>query len=168
MTATKKELVLKALCAQMTADLNALVQAALTAKEAATSEESKAENKYDTRGLEASYLAGAQALRSADLKKTLDQLQLLKMRDYSNGTPIHMTALVYTLVRETVSDTTTEKIFFLLPYSGGTKIAVEGVEYFSITAESNVGRALIGKVAGDSFEIKMNNKTYEYEVTQVL
>lgn len=168
MTTTKKEHILKALCAQLTADLDTLVQTALIAKEAATSEESKAENKYDTRGLEASYLAGAQALRSAELKKTLDQLHLLKMRDYSNDVPIHMTALVYTLVRDTFSETSTEKIFFLLPFCGGTKVKVDGEEYLSITAESNVGRALIGKSAGDSFDIKINGKTYEYEITQVL
>ena len=45
--------------------------------EAATNEESKAENKYDTRGLEASYMAQAQSLRVSELKK--DHYNLLRM-----------------------------------------------------------------------------------------
>ena len=48
-----------------------LFNSALEAKSAATDEESKAENKYDTRGLEASYLAGAQAKRTTELEETI-------------------------------------------------------------------------------------------------
>ena len=46
----------QALLMRLRADLELLERAAHTAREAATHEESKAENKYDTRGLEASYL----------------------------------------------------------------------------------------------------------------
>ena len=44
-------------------DLLVMTKAALAAHEAATHSESKAEDQYDTRGLEASYLAGAQSKR---------------------------------------------------------------------------------------------------------
>ena len=44
-------------------DLDVLTRAAQTAYEAATAEENIAENKYDTLGLEASYLATGQARR---------------------------------------------------------------------------------------------------------
>ena len=44
-------------------DLEVLREAEKSTREAATHEESKPENEYDTRGLEASYLAGAQSKR---------------------------------------------------------------------------------------------------------
>ena len=48
---------------QLTEDFEILKAAALATYEDATHEESKPENEYDTRGLEASYLAGAQGKR---------------------------------------------------------------------------------------------------------
>jgi len=162
-----KQELLKILCSQVAESLELLIQTALEAKDAATNEESKAENKYDTRGLEASYLAGAQALRSAELKKTLDQLQLLKTRDFTEDSPIHMTALVKVVVYESVSDVEFERMFFLLPYAGGTKIVCQNREYFVVSQDSGVGRGLIGKRVGDSFAIKTNNKAYDYEILEV-
>lgn len=48
-----------------------LKRAADTAREDATDAESKAESKYDTQGLEASYLAAGQADRAEDLAQAL-------------------------------------------------------------------------------------------------
>ncbi len=47
-------------------DVDVLRRAAQTAYETATAEENIAENKYDTLGLEASYLATGQARRTAE------------------------------------------------------------------------------------------------------
>ena len=59
-----RDLLLAALdenCAMLESTLNAVV-------DAATNTESKPENKYDTRALEASYLAGAQQERLNEMK----------------------------------------------------------------------------------------------------
>ena len=52
-------------------DLDVVTRAAQSAYEAATAEENIAENKYDTLGLEASYLATGQARRSAEIRQAL-------------------------------------------------------------------------------------------------
>ena len=52
---------------QLEADLALQTRAALTSRDEATSEESKAQNKYDTRGQEAAYLAEGQARLVAEI-----------------------------------------------------------------------------------------------------
>lgn len=52
-----KRALIKKIVAQLEAELALLTKAARSAHAEATHESSKAENKYDTRGLEASYLA---------------------------------------------------------------------------------------------------------------
>ena len=64
-----KRKIIEAIRRQLEKDLNVLKEAALIAYEAATNEESKPENEYDTRALEASYIAGAQAKRAGELEE---------------------------------------------------------------------------------------------------
>src|ERR1043165_1606888 len=71
-----------------------LKQAALATYEDATHEESKPENEYDTRGLEASYLAGAQANRVAELEEVVATYRHLEIKDFPPGSKIQSTALV--------------------------------------------------------------------------
>src|SRR4051795_10826976 len=75
-------------------ELATLVQAAKAAHEAATHEESKAEDQHDTRGLEASYLAGAQASRAAELRQQQHVFRTLALRDFGPEESIGVGALV--------------------------------------------------------------------------
>ena len=59
------------LLGKLEVDLDVLQRAAQTAYEAATHEENVAENKYDTLGLEASYLATGQARRVEAIRPAL-------------------------------------------------------------------------------------------------
>lgn len=154
----KQELLL-AVIKTLESTLANITNAALIAKEAATSEESKAENKYDTRGLEASYLAGAQAKLSDELKVTIHKLSLLKLRDFQDDETIALTALIRVLVNEK-----TAKQFFMLPGGGGTKVNVGNQEIQVITPESVVGQALLTKKKGDLFDLTINGKVIEYEI----
>lgn len=157
----KRQLVLL-LLQQLQADLDALMLTAHIAKDAATSEESKAENKYDTRGLEASYLAGAQAKRAEEFKGVLQKLNQLQPRNFELTDKIHLTALVEVLINDE-----TQKFFFILPGAGGTKLKLNSVDYHVITTDSVVGKALVGKGVGDAFEIKLNDKLFEYEIIAI-
>lgn len=147
---------------QLEADLESLVQSALIAKEAATSEESKAENKYDTRGLEASYLAGAQAKRSEELKLSIIKLKRLHLRHYDSSSAVGLTAQVTVQIGEQE-----QKCFFILPVAGGVKLQLDKVIYYVITPESTVGSALMGKKLNDEFEIQIHNNKIEYEITGI-
>ena len=57
----KKAQLLKQIVASLSESLGVLEKAARASHAEATHESSKAESKYDTRGLEAAYLAGGQA-----------------------------------------------------------------------------------------------------------
>lgn len=88
--------------------LNALLDSAKEAKDAATNEESKAENKYDTRGLEASYLAGAQAERAGVLLRAIDTIRKMTILSFNDQKPIQSSAIV-----EVEMDGDEKRTFFL-------------------------------------------------------
>src|SRR5689334_17213217 len=89
----KRNLIL-AIIEQLETDLSVVKQAALATLEAATHEESKPENEYDTRGLEASYLAGAQAKRVAEIDQALNIFRTTGLTDFGPKDPVQTTALV--------------------------------------------------------------------------
>lgn len=79
---------------KLESELKALKAAALETYAAATGDESKPENKYDTRALEASYLAGAQAKRVRDTEGSLAVFRVLKPKTFLPSSIIESTALV--------------------------------------------------------------------------
>ena len=64
----KKRKLIETITERLKADLALYYRAAVAARAEATHEQSKAENKYDTRGLEASYLARRQAKQVAEVE----------------------------------------------------------------------------------------------------
>src|ERR1035437_4898036 len=70
-----KELIIKGFIQKFGSELAALTQSARAAHLAATHEESKAEDRHDTFAIEASYLAAGQAVRVAELEKTLQEFE---------------------------------------------------------------------------------------------
>jgi hypothetical protein len=138
-----------------------LAQAARNTYEAATHEESHAEDQYDTRGLEASYLAGAQAKRVADLEQFILMLRFLDITTFGEETPISATALV-----ELDQD---GKITwcFLLPSGGGMTIDFNGTPIQIVTPKSPLGEALITRKAGDLALVDTGRETREYEIVSV-
>jgi transcription elongation GreA/GreB family factor len=115
---------------------------------AATHEESKPENKYDTRGLEASYLARAQSERVLDLKSLSTIISSLRIRDFKPDQPIAITALVNL---ETNGKTSW---VLILPKGGGHSFQCDGNTIKVITPDSPLGSQLIGKYVDDVVEIK--------------
>src|SRR5438067_13760599 len=94
MTRVKKLDLIERIIEALRDSLAVLQKAAQAAHAEATHESSKAENKYDTRGLEAAYLAGGQARQA---KETLDSIAIyeaLVTRDFGPGEPIGLTALI--------------------------------------------------------------------------
>ena len=81
---TKREL-LDRIVARLESELAALTRAALATHAEATDEENKAEDKYDTRGLEASYLAHGQSKAADEVAQALAQFQALVPRDFSRN-----------------------------------------------------------------------------------
>ncbi len=128
--------------------LDAGTRAARASSEAATDQDSKAENKYDTRNLEASYLARGQAFRVAEAAEALNELELLPARPFQSGQPIGTGALV------TLKGADETFHCFLSPAAGGTEVEVDGVKVMVITLSSPLGAKLKGRKAGDRFEMQ--------------
>jgi transcription elongation GreA/GreB family factor len=158
----RKYEILKLFLDELERELNTLLEAAFQAKEAATSEESKPENKYDTRGLEASYLAGAQAKRATELRDFIDQLKRVALKSFSSSERIETTALV-----QIASEDGGSKFFFIVPREGGAKIDFAGHSVFVISPESPMGQALWHKHVGDAFEFQVKGENHAYEIVNV-
>lgn len=142
-------------------NLQVAFEAAQNTYDIATHEENKAENKYDTRGLEASYLAGAQAERVADIKATLASYENLNIKNFTSENKIALTALVEIISHDKSS------LILLMPKGGGQTFEFDGHQIQVITPESPLGKNLIGKEVGDEIEITTGNKKMEYEIVNL-
>src|SRR5258705_13741100 len=89
-----KALLLQQIIATLNENLSVLQKAARASHIEATHESSKAENKYDTRGLEAAYLAGGQARQAKEILDSIKLYQSLPLRDFGPDDPIDLTAVV--------------------------------------------------------------------------
>lgn len=130
--------------ARLDETLARLAGAARTAAADATDEHNRAENKYDTRATEASYLAagqGRQALETADARKAF---MALEPRAFAPDEPIAPGALIE------IQDHHETLWYFLGPSAGGTTVEHEGREILVITPASPLGHQLVGKHAGDT------------------
>ena len=142
-----KSRLLEQIRAELRANLERLSKAAYEAHAAATDPGSKAEGKYDTRSLEASYLAAGQARQVDELAASLRTFEALTLPDFEPDEAIDAGALVE-------ADLNGESTYFLLvPTSGGTVISHEGMEITLLTPESPLYRKLLGMRSGESLEM---------------
>ncbi|HEX8541136.1 MAG TPA: GreA/GreB family elongation factor [Pseudomonas sp.] len=158
-----KQTVLQAIIDKLKVDLGVAQRAAQTAYETATHEENIAENKYDTLGLEASYLAAGQARRVEEIRQSLLLYQKLSLTPFDEQRGIQTGDLV-TLQTETGA----EQHLFLGPDAAGLKIRLENAIITVITARAPLGQSLLGKFEGDELEITVNGSKQSFEVTQIV
>ena len=129
-------------------DMQVLRRAAQAAYEAATAEENIAENKYDTLGLEASYLATGQARRTAEIRQALLTYQQLLLRDYDDSRGVQVSNLV------TLEDEQGEqRLLFLGPEAAGLKIGEGDEQVTVITPRSPLGQQLLGNKVEDEVNL---------------
>lgn len=156
----KKNLV-DIICSKLELELKSAKEAALETYAAATGEESRPENEYDTRALEASYLAGAQAQRVREIEEALIMYKFLELKSFNEDTPIGPTALVELDLKDKISTV------FLVPLGGGMVVTCESKAIQVLTPKSPLGEALIGLNAGDMVLLDKNKTTVEYEILSV-
>lgn len=144
-------------------DLDVLQRAAQTAYEAATHEENVAENKYDTLGLEASYLATGQARRVEEIRQALKNCQAMTLAPLSAALGIQVGALIH-LEAENGS----EQWLFLAPDAAGLKLNLDGEAVTVITARSPLGAALLGKQHDDEVLINVGAMAQRFTIDEVI
>jgi transcription elongation GreA/GreB family factor len=138
-----KRAIVKKIIAKLTGEIELYFRAAQFARAEATHEQNKAENKYDTRGLEASYLARGQSRQAAELEAAITEFEKLGARPSESGAPIGLGALIEL---EHSGETT---FYFLGPRAGGTEVVHDRKEILVITPQSPLGEQLMGKKQGD-------------------
>lgn len=158
-----KQDVLQLITDKLEVDLDIAQRAAQTAYETATHEENIAENKYDTLGLEASYLAAGQARRVEEIRQALVLYQKLTLAPFSEHKGIQAGDLI-TLENHLGI----EQHLFLGPDAAGLKIQYNEHAITVITARAPLGQSLLGKQAGDELEIRVNSSSQTFEVTQIV
>jgi transcription elongation GreA/GreB family factor len=142
-----KTTILKAVLGELEEELRRQLAANEQASKGATHSESRAETKWDTCGLESSYLARGHARQFQALAADVQELRSFSVPDYS-GKPIGVGALVE------VDMGGEAMLFFLLRCGGGVELTVNGHEVTVITPESPVGAALLDKQQGDAFSFR--------------
>ncbi len=154
-----KQEVLGKIVEKLAAELDLYLRAAKTAAAEATDEQSKAENKYDTRGLEASYLARGQSRQAAEIESAVLLFRGLATKRFAETDPIDIGALVELKGRRA------RAFYFMGPKAGGTEVEHAGEEITVITPPSPLGGQLMGKKAGD--RVKMPSGE-EFKVASVV
>jgi transcription elongation GreA/GreB family factor len=148
-----KRAIIKKIIARLTAELEIYFRAANASRAEATHESSKAENKYDTRGLEASYLARGQSKQAAEIEAAIVEFEKLPVKKFGGDDPINLGALV-----ELESDGG-NLFYFIGPRAGGTEVVHDKKEILVITPQSPLGEQLMGKKSGDILQLKLDGET---------
>jgi hypothetical protein len=156
----KKKLVEKILD-KLADEMELYYKAAKASHEEATHEQNKAENKYDTRGLEAAYLAGGQAKQAAETELTIKEFRKLVLKPFGAKDPIDLSAVV-----ELQSPAETN-FYFIASRGGGIEVQVGKKQIFVITPKSPLGQQLMGKTAGEKLSIKLGPATEKYLIAAV-
>jgi transcription elongation GreA/GreB family factor len=157
----KTELLLQVI-ARLEDDLLHARQAALSAYEMATHEENIAENKYDTLGLEASYLATGQARRAAAIGLTLANWKQLVLRSFDPQLGIQLGALV-----ALSDDEDRHQCLFLGPDGASMKLRQQGQAVQVIGPQAPLGQVLLGKGVGDEITLRVANGVHLLEILSV-
>ncbi|MBI2812813.1 MAG: GreA/GreB family elongation factor [Opitutae bacterium] len=155
-----KQALRDAIVRQLQTELDLLTQAALATHAEATDEENKAEDKYDTRGLEASYLAHGQSKAAEEAAQAVAQFTALPLRDFSPGEPISLGALVRLEGRD-------RSRYFIGPRAGGMEVMDGGDPVLVITPQSPLGRQLMGRKQGDTLQLELGGQRSEFTVASV-
>ncbi len=163
LTFNLKKSIVELLLQQVQKELQALEAAAKTSHQNAVNEEMKPDGKYDTRKIEASYLASAQAQRVTQLQndcRALDQLAQ------------HLTERPLTLIAIGALFECTENnkvtYFFMAPAAGGQKLTIDNKEISIITPNSPLGSEFMQLEQDEMAELETPSGVREYLVGRIL
>ena len=151
----------KKIIAKLSESVGLLERAAKASHAEATHESSKAENKYDTRGLEAAYLARGQSRQAKEIVDAIKAYESLPLREFGPRDVIDLTALVELEVDGATSS------YFIGPKHAGLEIDFAGKEITVITPQSPLGENLVGKKAGQRWAAKVGGSTVKYRIATV-
>jgi len=139
--------VIQAIIQELEAQLATATAASKQAAETATDEESKAETKWDTQGLEASYLAAGQAEQARVIGEALQSMKRFLDNLQSDSEVI----TAGTLVECDLNGAT--DWFFVSPVGGGLTVEIEDIVVTVLTPQSPLGSKILRKDVGTVFTL---------------
>ncbi|MBT7609656.1 MAG: hypothetical protein HN576_07860 [Bacteriovoracaceae bacterium] len=140
---------------QLKTDLETLQKIAEKEKSFATSKEMQAEGKYDTRKVEASYLAGAQARRVEELKQNYLKLKNFSCKDHSKNLEITVGSLIECFKEDDINSS--KCYYFISPGIGGLSFELNNKKIQIVSRFSPIGKALLASHVEDEFELKIKS-----------
>jgi hypothetical protein len=117
--------------------------------EAATDEDAYSDGKYDTRSLEASYLASGQAQIVKELGDALQAFNLLRAQSFIQP-PTQQVSLGSLLE---IKSNNTSSWYLLGPGGGGLEAEFENKQVLVLTLHSPLGHEVVTKQTGDSVKL---------------
>ncbi len=158
-----KEFLRQKIIDQLQRELDTALSASQQAHESATHEESQAENKYDTRGLEAAYLAHGLSVRSAELQQAIVSWRQLPLDSDEESTSAHLGSLVML-----EDDDGEERRLLIGPCSGGLKLDQPDIGTITVvTPSSPLGRKLLGSQPDDEVTLSVAGIDSRYAVVAI-
>jgi transcription elongation GreA/GreB family factor len=156
-----KRAVIKKITAKLAGELEVYFRAAQFSRAEATHESNKAENKYDTRGLEASYLARGQSRQAAELEAAIAEFEKL------DGRPLAPTAAIGVGALVELEHGGENSLYFIGPRAGGTEVLHDRKEILVITPQSPLGEQLLGKKSGDPLQLHLGGAMQPAKILKV-
>lgn len=153
-----KKQILDELIGKLKMEMAELEAAAKSNKDFATDQEFKAESKYDTRSLEASYLASAEAKRVEELKLDIQMLEEVDLKLSERSDEVCIGSLVDLRHKDQ------ERSYFVIPTSGGTLVKIGERAVLVVSVFSPLGDAVLGTKVGEEFEVETPKETRLYQV----
>ena len=144
-------------------ELTGILKSAESAYQGATHEDAVSKSKYETHGLELSYLAGSQFERARILRQQILSLTNKDLKVYENSDEIAAEALV-TLI----SPENQEHHYLIYSIGAGLKLDLHGKTVQVISPQSVIGNELIGAYLEDTIFIERgSNKLEEWKVNAI-
>jgi transcription elongation GreA/GreB family factor len=156
-----KRTLIKKIVARLTGELQVYFRAAQFSRAEATHESSKAESKYDTRGLEASYLARGQSKQAAELESAIAEFERLTVKKFGVDESIGLGAFVE------LENGGENLLYFIGPRAGGTEIVHNKSEILVITPQSPLGEQLLGKKQGEQLQLTLGGTRQPAKIISV-
>ncbi len=153
-----KKRIIQKLIDKTQAELKKAEESSNSTRELNQAPDMKQEGKYDTRAIEAGYLAGAQMRRVEELKLDIQMLEEIEVQDFSKDDEIAVSALVELKHKNRI------QTYFLSTTAGGSFLELGGKAIMVISVFSPIGDAMLGLKVGDDFELQTAKETKEYEI----
>ncbi len=140
-----KQTVIEELLIELESQLELAMGASKEAAEYATHEESKADSKWDTQGLEASYLAAGQGAQVLEIGKSI-QITRGYLESASTSFSSVQPGALFSIQLNGI-----EQWFFMSSTGGGVSATIEESVVTVVTGQSPIAQRVVGRSVGESF-----------------